>query len=1316
MSRAPLLTAVISHGGLLPLDFLARIQSGASDLPALDPESFHLLPHERLGDAVNRAWTRLLPAWRAFRGALENEPETSAATRLTRERWILPLFHELGYGHLERAATITVDQRPFAISHLSHRSPIHILGARIDLDRRQKGVAGAAKASPHGLIQDFLNRSDDHLWGFLSNGLRLRVLRDHFSLTRQAYIEFDLEAIMDGELFGEFFLVWLLCHQSRITAGPDSDKPQDCILETWLKTSRDQGIRALDKLRSGVEQAIAALGTGFLAHPDNYPLKQALGDGKLDKQDYYRQLLRLVYRLIFLFVAEERGALLDPEANDAARDRYQRFYATRRIRELADRRRGGPHSDLWIQLRLLMRKLDTGCPQLALPALGSFLWHPESCAALDDALCSNEYLLNAIRHLTYIHDRATRYPVDWRNVGAEELGSIYESLLELHPRIERDAATFALDTATGHERKTTGSYYTPSSLVDCLLDSALDPVLDEAARRPDPEAAILALNVCDPACGSGHFLLAAARRIAKRLAAVRSGDDEPSPPEIQRALRDVAGHCLYGVDINPMAVELCKVSLWMEAIDPGRPLSFLESHIQCGNALLGATPALMARGIPDEAFKPIEGDDKETAKALKKRNKRERKDVAAGQATMFDTFEGVPADLDTVAGRVAELEAMADTDIANVRGKEQSWSALQRSPEYVDARFRANAWCAAFVWPKKQGELGEAAITHERWQRMQQDVTSVSALTRQTVQKLAREYQFFHWYLAFPYVFGWSQERFNGEDTTGWTGGFDVVIGNPPWDSVQFNETEFFAVVRPEIAAAPTASKRKHLIAGLKTEDPPLFRAYERSLRMVGGQNVFVRAGMTYPLCGVGRVNLFALFAERARSVVSSRGAIGQILPSGIVTDDSTKRFFQVILSSRELVHFFDFENREGIFPVHRSFKFGLLALNRSPLNPTAAEFVFFATKVLHVNEPERRFTLSGEDIALLNPDTKTCPVFRSRRDAELTKGVYHRLPVLKRSAWRISHKRLINKSDDSQNFLSEARCGYLPLYEGKYFHHYDHRWVTNDQDSDRSLTDSERNTPSYFVQPRYWYPVDDLVSRFKTSLHHPWVLAWRDIARSTDERTLIAAVLPSIAVPHTARVILIEEPHLRLLPAFVANLAAFALDFAARQKIGGTHMSGFIVDQLPVVPPDTFSLTCQWDLQTILSDWLLPRVLELTYTAWDLEPFAYDMGYADSPFHWNPERRFLLRAELDAAFFHLYGIGRDDVDYIMETFPIVRKNDEKAHGTYRTKGKILDIYDRMQRAIDIGEPYQTLLEPPPADPSCAHHESTRPNWAQGHG
>ena len=262
-------------------------------------------------------------------------------------------------------------------------------------------------------------------------------------------------------------------------------------------------------------------------------------------------------------------------------------------------------------------------------SLGSFLWDPASTAAFNDAELTNYEFLEALRHLAFTRQGKVLRPVDYKNLGAEELGGVYESLLALTPQISADGARFTFAEFAGSERKTSGSYYTPDSLVQCLLDSALDPVVEEAIKGKtgaEAEKAILALKVCDPAVGSGHFLVGAAHRLARHLARVRAlaqGESEPSPLLYQHALRNVIGRCLYGVDLNPMAAELCRVSLWLEALEPGKPLSFLDHHIRVGNSLLGATPALLARACPTRPSSPLKATTRRPAR-WKKRNKAER--------------------------------------------------------------------------------------------------------------------------------------------------------------------------------------------------------------------------------------------------------------------------------------------------------------------------------------------------------------------------------------------------------------------------------------------------------------------------------------------------------------------------------------------------------------------------------------------------------------------------------------------------------------------------------------------------------------------
>ena len=1319
--------AITSEGGMLPADFLQDLVRPGTSVDGLTPASYHFAEGERLSEQVNRSWNRLKGCWANFRKATANKQPGDSTTTETRERWLQPLFQELGFGQkLAVAKPIEVDGRSYPVSHGWGAVPMHLVGSHVDIDRRTPGAIGAAKASPHSLVQQTLNASDHHMWGIVSNGLVLRLLRDNVTLTRMAYVEWDLAAIFDGDLYSEFFLLWLLCHQSRF----EGERPDQCWLEKWKKKAADKSFRALEDLRPGVEKAIASLGEGLMSHPANKDLLAKLQSGALDKQEFYRQILRLVYRMIFLFAAEDRGLLHPPlPENDAdaeaavlkARQRYQDFYSLSRLRQRSMHRTGTPHPDLWVSFQLVTQKLgsDAGSAELALPPLGSFLWQSDrSTPDLNGCLITNRHFLRAVQSLAFVKSHGVRRSVDYRNLGAEEIGAVYEGLLELHPSVNADLGTFELDTVAGNERKTSGSYYTPDSLVQCLLDTALDPVIDQAvARKSGEEAAqaILKLKVCDPAVGSGHFLIAAAHRMARRLAAARTGEEEPSPEANRAALRDVIGHCLYGVDINPMSAELCRVSLWLEALEPGKPLSFLDHHIRVGNSLLGTTPELVAAGIPDEAFSPIEGDEKPACSALKKRNTRERR----GHGELF-AQEDLRV-MDKLRAAAGAVEDLPDDSTEGVRKKEEAFREARQSYDYLARRTLFDAWCAAFVIKKvtPAGSSEPTGIT-TRLLNTLADGGSIPDNIRAEVQRLAKQYQFFHFPLELPEVFA--------------NGGFDVFLGNPPWDHVEFKEKEWFSAQgRQDIADAPNTAARTRLIRKLHDEAPELFRRHLKELRLTEGVRHFLAASGHYPDCGRGRINLYAVFAEAMRSALTPSGRMGAVLPSGIATDDTTKFFFQHVVESNSLRSLFDFENRNAIFSgVHRSYKFCLFTSGSSKAisNNSAppADFAFFCLGVEDLHDTQKRFTLSPEDIELLNPNSGTCPIFRCRRDAELAKRIYRNIPVFIREArniqpetnsWGVKFKQgLFNMSSDSHLFRTRAQLSdqgfelsanqfqknketYLPLFEAKMIHHFDHRWATYDGDDAHNLSASQKTNPCCVVVGRYWVNKAEVTPNLSTKWQFDWLLGFRDICRSTDERTVISAILPIAAVGHTSPLIFPSEPDPAVIAALEINLTSFALDWVARQKIGGTHLTYSLLNQLPILPSSTYSNACAWSDKphAQLREWLIGRGLELIYTAWDLQSFAKDCDWDGPPFRWDEDRRFLLRCELDAAFFHLYGLNREDAAYILDTFPIVKRKDEEQYGSYRTKDIILEIYDELQAAMDSKQPYQTRLDPPPGPP-----------------
>lgn len=1334
------LQAVKLAGGIMPPALLGRIQAGDVAKDSLTPASYHLAAHETVRDAAARSWSYLRGAYTAWREADDARQPGSSGTGLARDRWLLPLLRELGYGTVPALTHgYDVEDTHYPISHAREHIPVHLLGPDAALDRRNPGMLGAARA-PQAMVQEYLNRSDAHLWAVLSNGLRLRLLRDSTSLAGSAYIEFDLEAIFTGELYAEFLLLFQVAHQSRVEKrGGVEGSPADCWMEDWRAESVTAGTRALDKLRDGVEAAIGALGTGFLRHPDNRWLVTALRDGRLTTADYHRALLRLAYRLLFTFVAEDRDALLDPAATPEARARYADYFSTARLRRLSNIRRGGSHPDLWQAQRLVLAALGgDGLPQLGVPALGG-LYDPDPRAPevpdqphrdlLHGAELANHDLLTAIRALAWVAFKGERrQPVDYAHLGAEELGSVYESLLELVPRIDLDAATFTLTRLAGNERKTTGSYYTPPALVSALLDTALDPVLDAAITgaptAAEAERRLLAVTVCDPASGSGGFLVAAARRIARRLAQLRAGEDEPTPEAVQHALSDVVGRCIYGVDLNDLAAELAKVSLWLEALEPGKPLGFLDARIRVGNSLIGTTPALLAAGVPDEAFKEITGDDKAYAGAVRRKNKTER----SGQAGLFD-LAGEVADVHALAAQRAAVLAPAD-HIRRTRAQAAAWAAYEHSDALRRARLHADAWTAAFVWPLRPD--APPPPTTDVLAAIARDPDSPAlAATVAEVGQLAEQYRFFHWHLEFPEVFGDPGAPGVGPD--GWPGGFTCLLGNPPWEHIELKEQEYFQSRAPEIAEAAGA-KRKRMINQLPHTDPPLAAAYARDKRHIDALRAFTSDSGRYPLTGRGRVKTDTVFAELWRALTHPNGRSGVIVPTGIATDATTQYFFKDLVTTGALAALYDFENRAAIFPdVDSRMKFCLLTMAGRNSRESAADFAFFLHDPGRIREAA--FALTPAEITLLNPNTGTCPVFRTRRDAEITLGIYGRVPVLINedkvaagetdgNPWGVSFMQgLFNMTSDSHLFATREQLesdGWtlvgtvferlvpvgvermLPLYEAKMIHHFNHRWATYEGKTVRDMTGEERRDPSRFALPRYWVPEGEVSKSLGDRWDRRWLMGWRDIARSTDERTTIASAVGQSASPEGGTLLMLPDPSSRGRSfALLAILDSFAFDFSARQKVGGTHLKFFTMRQLPALPPDSFATPTTWVAES-LDQWVRRRVLELTYTAWDMAPFAEDLGdvhesgRVSPPFVWDDERRFWLRAELDAAIFHLYGIARDDVDYIMNTFPIVRRKDEATHGEYRTKCVILELFDAMQTAIDTCVPYTSPIDPPP--------------------
>jgi hypothetical protein len=755
-----------------------------------------------------------------------------------------------------------------------------------------------------------------------------------------------------------------------------------------------------------------------------------------------------------------------------------------------------------------------------------------------------------------------------------------------------------------------------------------------------------------------------------------------------------------------MAAELCRVSLWLEAIEPGKPLSFLDHHIRVGNSLLGATPALLAKGIPDEAFTPIEGDDKEICSRFKKVNKTEK----IGYRRLFAATTEPWDRLGDLAASMVRLDNAPDDSIEAVRNKERMYEAMVRSGKYLDGQFWADTWCAAFVWKKTQ-EFNHP-ITEEDFRRIEHNPHACDAWMRDEIVRLSQQYQFFHWHLAFPDVFHVPAVNQTPEnEQTGWSGGFDVMLGNPPWDKIQPEEVKFFGGIRPDIADAASASTRKAMITGLANEDPALAETWLAYKREIDATCHLLRDGKVLPLTTDGNLNTYRLFAEMSYNLLASNAYSGMIVQTGMATDESGKEFFGEVLLRGRLVRFLDFENKGNFFPdVHAQFRFALLTTCGVQLGHQnrAGEFGWLLHSLEEVHEPERLVHLTSEDIALFNPASGTCPVFQCERDLTLNRKIYsHGVHISLDSEHRFGEieflGELFNMTRDSGLFISQPGCEdrCLPLYEAKFIYHFDHRYAEYSGGDYRETPVESKTVPAHSLIPKSWVPIAEVERRTRRRrMSNSWLIGFRDVASSTNERTAIMAIFPFAGVGNNINLLLALTPEQAAL--LCANVDSFVFDYACRQKTSGMHVNLFTMRQLPAIPLSSYE--CLFvGCGMAPREFVVPRVLELSYTAWDLKQFAADLGFNAPPFFWDTERRFLLRCELDALYFHLYGLARDDAAYIMDTFPIVKRKDEEKYGEYRTKHVILEIYNSMAEATRTGIPYQTRLSPPPADAAVAH-------------
>jgi hypothetical protein len=1342
-------TTINIQGNLISEEILQKVESGEAHGQKVTDFGFE--PGANIRSEIEYAWSRIKLDWKHFSDKSQNLPINDPYGTTLSRKWMEQFLSSIGFDLSKTKTGLQGDNnQSYTISHVAEnlsQLPVHIVGFiepnnpdKNTLDVKTSG--GTSRFSPHATMQEYLNVTE-HVYGIAANGLFLRLIRDSGRLIKLTYVEFDLKRMLDEDKYSEFTLLYHLLHATRF---PRTQTEADqCFLEKYYQDSIETGNRIRDGLSLAVKESLLALGNGFLQHESNTTLREKIQSGQLSSKDYYRQLLRIIYRFLFLMVTEERDLVYDPEDKTEATQRlkkvYLQFYSIARLRKLCENRYvyESQFNDLWQGLVQTFQLFEAGGngKKLGIQPLDGDLFSYNAIKDLQECLISNKLLLECVRNMNEFRDeKKNLVNINYRSLDVEELGSVYEGLLELHPVIENiDASNPAQINFTfqeGTDRKTTGSYYTRPELVNELIKSALIPVIEErlkekAGNKEAQFKALLKLKVCDAAAGSGHMLLAAARTIAWYLARVQSGEENPAPSVYRSCLREVIQHCIYAVDFNPDAVELCKLALWLEGHNSGKPLSFLDHKIRNGNSLVGVSDLnVLQKGIPDDAFNPVTGDDKKVCQELKKENAKYNKT----KQTTLDFDQSVKIDTTAIIGDYKELENIRQDDVEGVKQVKTKFDKLRSNHAWFNDWRACNLWTAAFFWNYTE-ENKQAAPNSERLAKFLSNPAAAYGPMIGKADALSMEHKFFHWPLEFPDVFE--------------QGGFDVMLGNPPWERIKLQQQEFFATRDAAIANAPNAAARNRLINALPQTNAELFKEYESAVHTADSTGKFLRESGRCLLTAVGDINTYSIFSELTSTLVNKKGRTGIIVPTGIATDDSNKAFFGAMVESNRLVSLFDFENREAIFPsVHRSYKFCLLTIAGTNIGKQKSRFGFFLTRVEHLQDDMRIFRLSKEDFLRLNPNTKTCPVFRTRIDAELTTKIYQRVPVLineetGENPWGVSFMRMFDMSNDSHLFRTRQQLEaegftlwgnkmkrgnevWLPLYEAKMIWHYDHRFGTYAGVDSRTSTQTPTPTMEQYQDPYYqilpWYWVEE--STVNDAMNENYVIGFRRITNNTNERTFVNSLISKNGFGDNTFLMLSKEDSTNqgILNGLLSSLP---FDFVCRQKLAGMNMNFFYVNQFPILPPNKFDFETKFRL--------VPSLLELTYTSWDIKVFADDVwkeanadlraaiqqqweaneagtgghewappewceidpeGCPLPPFKWDEERRAVLKAELDAIYAKLYGLTTEELRYILdpqdvygpdfpgETFRVLKEKEIRNFGEYRTRRLVLEAWERL--------------------------------------
>lgn len=1216
-----------------------------------------------------------------------------------REKWLRQVLRLLDFKETYQPKLKSQDGREsFDINFLGWEGdgapPIHLVKGGLN------DAPGRGGKSPHEELQHYLNNSPA-TWGLVANGRQLRLLRDFHHVFTKAFVGFDLDAIFETRDFAAFRALFRFCHRSRFELTADRAKTP---LESLFESSQVEGIQIGRQLQPQVRGAIEALAEGLFSPQ----LRQMLDDPRAARA-LYHELLLVIYRILFLLFAEQRRML-------PAEGLYAETYSLAALARLAERKTVEPHRcDLWEGLKVTFKMLSQGAPDIGVFPFNGQLFDLKRTPNLMAQSCENKFLLRAIEKLTHVRVENFQQRVNYAELGVEELGSVYETLLSFTLRLAHaptDAEGFIVPTGAVYlaslstERKDLGAHYTRPALVDFLLSVSLDKLLAErlAAAGNDKKArihALLDIRVCDPACGSGAILVGAIDRLALALATVRADGDKPTEAALQEARRDVLAHCIYGVDKDAFAVELCKVALWIHCTVPNLPLSFLDHRIQHGDSLVGWPLLNVPSAIPRDAYSvPGNLGKDEEGRRLRAylQSAYQANDLAIqgqGELGQLPPKPDIRTDFPAV---MAEEERIP----GDVEKKDAAFKGYMQSDAFRRFEAAADLWTAAFFW---SNEVGESAPTTEHYRRaLSGDFAPVQV---KAAEDVLDEFPAFHWPLRFPEIAA--------------RGGFDCFVGNPPWEQFENREQEWFEASAPDIAALKGA-ERKAAIERLRAEKPDIWRRWQIYERLNQRMAEFTRTCGRYTPTE-GKANTYLLFAELVADGLRQNGRAGIIVKSALGFDHSAQSVFRKLIDAGHVEEFHDFVNGGAtigvpIFTdVNEHVRFLVLGLRSS-----SEQTEFDATTLNFTIEEARsrkRVRVGPEVLATLNPNTKTLVSYRQAAEFDVALDVHRRaahsesrLTLLDfdsggANLWGLKFATLFNATTDSGLFRKRdelEREGWelqgdkvfrrnrqhneqpqdgqlpleapaeaveaLPLYEGQLSNRYDHRARTyagfsGDDKYGRKpavpfSTDEEKANPEFESETRYWLMKQQADARVSQAIQNRIMLGFRDIAVSfADARCAKAAILPRYPATHTV-------PILGVMPdralAFAGLFNSTTFDFLVRGHMPGAHVAlVWMLAQIPAPVPVALD----------------PRVAE---NAAKLSLTSYSVAklFSRDPHPWNVEERQVLDVEIDALVAHAYGVTRQQYEIILDSFEVLARLQIREHGRYKFKEDCLAAYGKV--------------------------------------